>query len=241
MAIARVGTGSGVKSTTSGAALTWTHSPTANNLLTFRVISWANAGGASAEVGATAVTTTGGSGTFSRDIALGDPNSGTQRTEWAHVFSLIAPSGVTSMTSAANPTLQMGVFDEWSGNATSSVLDKTASDSSSTNTTSADAGTLSTGANAGLCLAVDNSDWNATTAPTPTGTGWTGDVNQGDPPITGALAYKIISSGSQQMTWTIASSSYAAVSASYNAAAGAAGPVARLVMVPQAVRRASVI
>lgn len=203
---------SGTLTTSSGAALSWTHSPSANNLLSYR------AGSYSTEIGATAVTTSGGAGTFNRDVGAQKSPDG----EWSHIFSLVAPSGVTSMAMAAGPTYVTARFDEWSGDPTTGDLDATTS--ATGNGTSGNSGTWTPGASAGLLLAAINIDYANSGAPTGTGSGWTTDVAVGDTTgVSSGFASKIGSVGgvSQEMTWTLPTAGdWAGVSASYNAAGG---------------------
>lgn len=81
-----------------------------------------------------------------------DKSSGLFTACAAAHFSLVAPSGVTKITGPTNA--ETWIAQEWSGNATSSLLDTSNSAGSTTSTASPHTGpAITVGANAGLVIA----------------------------------------------------------------------------------------
>lgn len=224
---------SGVLATTSGAALTWTHSPTTNNLLTARATSWDAVVGTST-LGASAATSVGGSGTFNRTDDQADVDGDSK--EHACLYYLLSPASVTSMKltpPSAHPTNAECVFNEWSGNDTSSPLD--VHNTGHALSGSMNTGSINTGANAGLALGVINTDDGNASAATHTGT-FTADYNTGDGApnsLTTLFSWKTSSIASQsglQDTCTNTSCNWCGVIASFNVPA-AGGPVIQMMTV----------
>ena len=142
---------SGKLSTNTAAGLTWTPGggPAQNNLLTGRFFG-CGGGAGYAPVSTDVKDSTGTPKLFNQDVVA--PQQGAQND--AAIYSLVVPSGLTTPLKNVNTTAVLeGIFDEWSGNATTSVLDQTNSHLVATNATTTNTGTINTGANAGLILA----------------------------------------------------------------------------------------
>jgi len=156
------------------------------------------------------------------------------------MHSLVVPSGLTSPLKNTNTSgALLGVFDEWSGNATSSVLDVTSSNNSTTGVTSGTSGTLNTGANAGIIFSVvAQSGAGSSDTITTTGTSFTNDVTEPNNNTyqAGSADSRTVSTASQtgvQDSWTFAQSgTYTALIASYNAPAGGAAAAPEVHMSP---------
>lgn len=210
---------SGKLSTSSAAALSWTPgvAPTLNNLLTYRVFGWDS--NASTHLNPNAVRDSSGTPkTYTQHVV--QERGGTSTGAGASVYSLVVPSGLTSPETeiaTGNMTFRTGVFTEWSGNATTSVIDQTNVFSGTGGTIAS--GTVSSGANAGLALtslALDTGSGTATI--TNTGTSFTDNVQETDGTNTecGALASRtstVASQGSLSDTWTVTGVSVGAVNA----------------------------
>lgn len=142
---------SGAILSTSG-TISWTPSsaPTLNNLLTARL--WCNSN--TTVYGAT--DTKDSSGTpksYNQDVVKDDATSHNK----CSIYSLIVPSGLTTPlknTSAGTNFTNQGIFDEWSGNATSSVLDATNSSIPAAGASPQNGASITTGASAGIALTV---------------------------------------------------------------------------------------
>jgi len=211
---------SGKLRTSSGAGLSWTpgSAPTLNNLLTGRFWGWPYTP-ASTDVKDSSGTPV----NFAEDKA--SPNQDSMN---AAVYSLLVPSGLTTPLKNVNTaTALLGIFDEWSGNATSSVLDVTASNNSTTGVTSGTSGSLNTGANAGIIFAVvAQSGAGSADTITTTGTSFTNDATEANNNTyqAGSADERTASVASQsgvQDSWTFAASgTYTALIASYNASSG---------------------
>jgi hypothetical protein len=216
---------SGKLQTAVGGNLTWTPgaAPTVGNLITFRTWGFTAAG---ITYGASDVTDSSGTPkTFTRDVFL----NGSASTGASAIYSLVVPSGLTTPVKDTNTgSFRTGVFDEWSGNATTSTLDNTHTNSGAAGTSGTTGAGFNTGANAGLVLdAVAQDGGNSNEAITTTGTSFTQDIVQQDGNVSqaGAADSRTASAASQTglvNTWTWTSSVvYHAVIASYNAIAGA--------------------
>jgi hypothetical protein len=215
---------SGKLRTSSGAGLSWTpgSAPTLNNLLTARCWGWPYT--------PTSTDVKDSSGTpvnFAQD-KISPNQDGMQAT----IYSLVVPSGLTTpLKNVSTSGDLLGIFDEWSGNATSAVLDVTSSNNSTTASTSATSGTLNTGANAGIILAiVAQAGAGGADTVTTTGTNFVNDATEPDNNTyqVGSADHRTVSTASQsgvQDSWTFAASgTNTALIASYNGTAAAAGP-----------------
>lgn len=163
---------SGKLETSSGAGLSWTPgvAPTLNNLLTFRGHGWRSGGFVP---GATDVKDSSGTPkNFARDVSA---TVGT--AEGVTINSLLVPSGLTTpLKNTSTATILVGIFDEWSGNVTSTPLDTSNTKNTSTIPTGGSStytgATINTSADAGLVLACFSDDDAVTeTAGTLTSTG----------------------------------------------------------------------
>lgn len=211
---------SGKLSTTSSATLSWTPSaPTVNNLMTGRFWSFN-----SAPASANCHDSTGTPVNFTLDVSKNDGGG-----EWTGIWSLLVPGGglTTPILNANGSQFKFGMFDEWSGNATTSILDT--STSNTANSTTADTGTITTGANAGLVLACLNDDENnSNDTIASTGTSFADDdtfpQNTSFPGSASSRTATVASQVGLHQTWTKNGGTYSACIASYNAS-GAAPPV----------------
>lgn len=213
MAYSNAGT-SGYLNTSSAATLSWTHTPSQNNLMTCR--QWS---------GFTAIGTTDvhdSSGTpvnFSRDVTN---NISGATSDTVSIWSLLVPAGYTSpCKNDASYSWKSIVFDEWSGNATSSILD-----TSNSAVSTGDTGSINSGANAGLFLCVIDDDPNGSAAPSGISpASWTQDVG-GPPGLTGAAATRTTNTASQtgaKASWSSFNNPCVACIASYNVSGGGGG------------------
>jgi hypothetical protein len=217
----------------SGSGLNWTPGSalTVNNLLTYQTIGFALAGYVP---GATdAKDSSGTPKTLTLDVSV---NHVSGFNGGAGVYSLVIPSGTTNPwrdTNASGSGLgQNVIWQEWSGNATTSVIDATkpndqgaAGGGKSANTGAG----FNTGANAGLvlaCLMVNGNTGNPEGIAV-TGTNFLNDAidQNGASSESGAMDHRITSAASQTglqdtWTWTAENINYLTVIASYNAAAG---------------------
>jgi hypothetical protein len=217
---------SGKLQTATGANLTWTPltAPTVGNLLTYRTWGFTGAG---ITYGASDVTDSSGTPkTFTRDAFL----NGSASTGASAIYSLVVPSGLTTPVKDTNTgSFRTAIFDEWSGNATTSVLDNSHTNNGAAGTTGTTGAGFNTGANAGLVLdAVAQDGGNSNEAITATGTSFTQDVVQQDGNVSqaGAADERTASAASQTGlvdTWTwVSNVVYHAVIASYNVPSGGA-------------------
>jgi hypothetical protein len=220
MAIANVQT-SGLKLASSNAALTWTPgtTPVVGNLVTCRTT------GFNAPIGASNVGDSSGTPKlFTRDVTVTSPNgAATAIFSWTTVSGFTAPF-TTSAGGAGMPPVNYCIFDEWSGAATSSVLDKTSTSSSASQASPGSTGTVTTGANCGLGLAVGCSVFVGHQI-TSAGSGWTQDGE--DHTLNGSvdigLTYRVGALGSlsgfgNTWTWSSGTGDWAGALATYNAA-----------------------
>lgn len=241
MAYANVQT-SGKLSTTTGGGLSWTpgSAPTLNNLLTCREFGYdytAYTNGATDFRDSSGTPKTGTRDVF-QDAATGGDGG-------LSIYSMLVPSGLTTPVKniQASP-FNTAAIDEWSGNATSSIVDATLVKTTTSGAGTGNTNALSTGASAGLVLASLNQYGAANPENiTSTGTSFTQDVaEQNGTTSPGAAVWRTasVASASITETWTWASSvNYRTVIASYNATGAAAGPVGKTAGTRQAVNRAS--
>lgn len=206
MAITRVQTSGALLG---GGPYNWTPSstPSVNNLLTYRMSTYQLAS-------STGVTDSSGTPkVFQRDAYLQpDGSSG--------IYSYIIPSGLTTPLKDNNTNGNLhGVFDEWTGNETTSYVDgaNQVQDGSSPITTP----TIAASAAAGLALAACQNVFGGALTPVDT-TNWVNDVNV-NATVQAAFDYRITNVASQSISqgWTTGSA-YAgatAVIAVYKAAA----------------------
>jgi hypothetical protein len=216
--------GSGKLETSSGVPLSWTPgtTPVVGNLLTCRVVGWTSGG--MTFVAANVKDSSSTPKTFNLDVQRSD---GGIHFSGSAVFSLIVPSGLTMpllVTSSSSGDARIAVFDEWTGNATSAVLDATNSNQDGgSGSSSMSTGTINTGATCGLILAATSFNISSSAAGiTTTGSGFTQDIVENDSnSYEGASCdSRLVSPASQsglQDTWTASagSASWGAVIASY--------------------------
>jgi hypothetical protein len=143
---------SGKVRTNTAAGLSWTPgaAPTLNNLLTHQSWGWDASPGYTP--GATdARDSSGTPKNYTLDASLGGIAGHTNFG--VACYSLVVPSGLTTPLRNANTGVDtlVGYFAEWSGNATSSVVDATNTASGSASTPQ-NGPSLTTGANAGMVL-----------------------------------------------------------------------------------------
>jgi len=227
---------SGKLRTSSGAGLSWTPAgaPTLNNLLTGRFFGWAGGAGY-----VPASTDTKDSNGTPVNYALNTSGTNTNGIGTA-IYSLVVPSGLTTPLKNTNTvTVLEGVFDEWSGNATTSVFDVTSHNSDVTNVTSGTSGSINTGANAGLALAVvAQGGGGSTDTITTTGTSFVNDITEPDNNNwqAGSADSRTVNVAAQtglQDSWTFAIAGvFTATIASYNAPAGGAAAAPEVHMSP---------
>jgi len=204
--------------------LSWTpgSAPTLNNLLTGRFWGWSYTP-ASTDVKDSSGTPV----IYALDVS--SPNNSGMDTA---MHSLVVPSGLTTPLKNVNTVgALIGVFDEWSGNAITSVLDVTNSKTDTTSVTSGTSGTLNTGANAGIIFSiVAQAGSGGADTITTTGTSFINDVTEPDNNTyqAGSADERTAATTSQtgvQDSWTFAQTgAYTALIASYNAPAGGAAP-----------------
>lgn len=227
MAIARV-QNSGKLSTSSGGNLSWTPgaSPTLNNLLTYRT--WGFTAGGIA-YGTTDVKDSSGTPvTFTRTDFL----NGAAFSSGLALYHLLVPSGLTTPVKDVNTGSQrFAIFDEWSGNDTTTPIDQHATN----NGTAAGANSVSvnSGANAGLALAVITQDGGSNPESiTTTGTSFSQDIAEQNGAVNpcGAADQRTTSVASQtglHDSWTWSSNTtYKTLLATINAAGGGGGGTA---------------
>lgn len=212
--------------------VSWTPgtAPTLNNLLTGRFY---HGGGAANIFGASDCKDSSGTPkTYTQDVTGFGTNSGC-----SSIYSLIVPSGLTTplqeTSAAAGGNSMQAIFDEWSGNATSSPLDQTnIGNSTTTNTSSGTGPSINTGASAGLVLSAMVERGVGTNAGIAvTGTSFNGDgIEQNNSSFdSGAIDSRTASAASQtglhdSWTWTAGATSneFQASIASYKVPAGSA-------------------
>ena len=260
MAYANVQT-SGLLRTNTGAGLSWSpgSAPTLNNLLTQRVWGW------DASPGYTPGTTdardsSGTPKTYTRDSSINAATS-----FGAGIYSLVVPAGLTTpLRNVSTSDALEGCFDEWSGGATSSVLNTQNTSSGNTGTPVTGA-SITTGANAGLVLSsmvtgnVNGTNNGLTTA----GTSFSNDAIERDNSSwqSGAADKRTASVASATLnnSWTLTGGTgdYATCIASYNLSGGGGGttvtpnaigsgesvpqPTVRLQVLPNAVGTAEAV
>lgn len=234
---------SGKQRTNTGAGLSWTPSsaPTLNNLLTGRFWGW------QATVytpGASDVKDSSGTPkTYTKDVS-----TTVAAGEGGAIYSLVVPSGLTTPLKNVNTTSSLiGVFDEWSGNATSSVLDQTNSNNAATvvqgSTVTYTGSAINTGANAGIVFAIftcDDASTESAGDPSTTGTSFVQDIVEPDGSgfVLGSGDHRTTNAASQsglKDTWSVLRSSGTSaaldVIASYNVPSGGGGPVIQMMTV----------
>ena len=223
---------SGLLAVTNGGDVTWTPGvgPTLNNLLSCRV--WKNS--LSSDITTTDVTDSSGTPKVFNGDVLKTDNTGSGNQ--AAIYSLVVPSGLTTPLkdtryhNITGASLQL-IFDEWAGNASSSVLDQTNLAVPASSASPVNGASINAGANAGLVLTVFSVGGNgvANDGITSTGTNFVQDAVENDS-ITndaGEAAHRITSVAGNtihdQVSWTSSGNLIPVnVIASYNAPAAAA-------------------
>lgn len=176
------------------------------------------------------------------------PNSYTATTK-TPFSSTSSPPGTTGIfyfiaTATANKaikvttnnTTQTDIFvAEFSGNASSSVLEADATNNTTTAGTTINLPSITTVNNGDLLVSCQVTGGNTTGANSPW-TGWAGGV-----PASGDYAEYFIQStaGARAVNYTTTSGAWNCIEAAFKAAAGAAGPIGHGISVLQAVKRAS--
>ena len=213
---------SGKLRSNTGATLSWTPgtAPTLNNLLTCRTWGWKNT---NFTPGASDVKDSSGTPKTFHLFKAGTAESGAN----AAIYDVVVPSGLTTpLKQAAGATDILAVFDEWSGNDSTTPEDVANSNQSASNVTSGTSGTLNTGANAGLVLSVVQQDGAGTITITVTGTSFSQDAFESDNNNyqAGSADRRTSSVASQtglQDAWTFSGAgTYSAVIGSFNASSG---------------------
>lgn len=165
---------SGELRTVSSASLSWTPgvAPTVANLLTCRGSGYHSGGWTPSNTNVH--DSTGTPKNFTADSQF----NGTVDFGGVGIWSLIVPAGLTTpLVEAVTQALGTVVFDEWSGNDSSSVLDQVNSnDNHVTPQNAGNSGSINTGASAGIALAVACMDSGDLTTITTTGTSFVQDI-----------------------------------------------------------------
>lgn len=180
---------SGQLRTNSAANLSWTPggAPTLNNLLTCR--SWSfNVAYASGDI----QDSSGTPKNFTLDV---QETGGGGDTGHSVIASLLVPSGLTTPLLDVNGSGDRSViFDEWSGNDTTNILDQT--NVNGGNGTTGSSGTVNTSSNCGLALAVTENT-NGTLVSSTGGADWNQDSTDSGNTVRGAEDWRTNNVASQ--------------------------------------------